>query len=103
RLHALLESRTRRDDIDLDAGILGEGVEQRLDQLGFAIGVDVDFAVGGRRRGSECGEAKQRCRCGERARIQHDKGTPAGMVTWPDSVAQRLARGTRRYVANALI
>ena len=45
RLHALLEPRTRRDDVDLDAGVLGEGVEQRLDQLGFAIGVDVDLAV----------------------------------------------------------
>ena len=34
-----------RDDVDLDAGVLGEGIEQRLDQLGFAIGVDVDLAV----------------------------------------------------------
>ncbi len=33
-----------RDHIDLDAGVLGEGIEQRLDQLRLAIGVDIDFA-----------------------------------------------------------
>ena len=32
-------------DVDLDAGVLGEGVEQRLHQLGLAIGVDVDLSV----------------------------------------------------------
>ena len=50
-LHALLEPGTGRNDVDLDAGIGGEGVEQRLDQLGFAVGIDVDLTVvGGCRR-----------------------------------------------------
>ena len=56
-------------DVDLDAGVLGEGIEQRLDQLGFAIGVDIDLAVGGRRRGSECGKTKQRGGCGGGAKV----------------------------------
>ncbi len=33
RLDALLEAVARRNDVDLDAGILGEGVKQRLDQF----------------------------------------------------------------------
>ena len=44
-LDALLEAGACRDDVDLDAGVLGEGFEQRLDQLRFAIGVDVDLAL----------------------------------------------------------
>ena len=50
-LDALLEAVGGGDDVDLDAGVLGEGVEQRLDQLGLAIGVDVDLA-GLRERGA---------------------------------------------------
>ena len=44
-LDALLEPVGRGHDVDLDAGVLGEGVEQRLDQLGFTVGVDVDLAL----------------------------------------------------------
>jgi hypothetical protein len=33
------------DHVHLDAGLLGEGVEQRLDELAFAIGIDVDLAA----------------------------------------------------------
>ncbi len=43
-LDALLEAGARRDDIDLDAGVLGESVDQRLDQFRLAIGVDIDLA-----------------------------------------------------------
>ena len=102
RLHALLEARTRRDHVDLDAGVLGEGVEQRLDQLGFAIGVDVDLAVGGRRRGSECGQTKQRGGCGGSAKVGH--GSCSGKVMEiPVSVARRLSCRQRPDVANAMI
>ena len=98
-LHPLLEAGTGRDHVDLDAGVLGEGVEQRLNQLGFAVGVDVDLAVGGRRRGSESGEAKQRGGCGGGAKFCHD-GCPAKVVKMPVSVAQRPPCRQRLDVAN---
>ena len=68
-LDALLEAGARRDDVDLDAGVLGEGVEQRLDQLALAIGVDIDL-VGARRRvtrrsANRAGHG-QRCKCSRR-------------------------------------
>ena len=44
-LDALLEAGARRDHVDLDAGVLGEGLEQRLDQLLLAIRIDVDLAL----------------------------------------------------------
>ena len=102
RLHALLEARARRDDVDLDAGVLGEGVEQRLDQLGFAIGVNVDLAVGGRRRGSERGKTKQRGGCGGSAKVHHES-CPAKVMEMPVSVAQRLSCRQRPDVANGSI
>ena len=40
----------------LDAGLFGEGGEQRIDQSGLAIGVDVDLARG--TRGMGRGEAR---------------------------------------------
>ena len=100
RLHALLEARTRRDDVDLDAGVLGEGVEQRLDQLGFAIGVDVDLAVGGRRRSSKRGKTKQCRGCGGSAKVGHES-CPANVMEMSVSVAQRPPCRQRPYVANA--
>ena len=48
-LDALLKARACGDDVDLDAGILGEGVEQRLDELALAVGVDIDLARLGER------------------------------------------------------
>jgi len=47
-LDALLQAGARRNDVDLDAGVLGEGVEQRLDQLRFTIAVNIDLALGER-------------------------------------------------------
>ncbi len=44
-----------KGDVDLDAGLGGEGVDQRLDQLGLAVGIDVD--LGQRRQGG--GEAER--------------------------------------------
>ena len=102
RLHALLEARTRRDDVDLDAGVLGEGVEQRLDQFGFAIGIDVDLAVGGRRRGSERGKTKQCGGCGGSAKVDHES-CPAKVMKMPVSVAQRPSCRQRPDVANVAI
>src|SRR6476469_8625681 len=65
-LDALLEAGAGRDDVDLDAGILGERVEQRLDQFAFAVGVHVDVARLGKRRaaGDDCayGDASPRQR-----------------------------------------
>ncbi len=54
-LDALVEALRRRDQIDLDAGVLGEGLQQRLDQLGLAIAVEVDLALRERRPGGKCG------------------------------------------------
>ena len=36
------------DQVDLDAGLLGETIEQGLDQLLLARGVEIDLAGGGR-------------------------------------------------------
>ena len=102
-LHALLEPRTCRDDVDLDAGVLGEGVEQRLDQLGFAVGVDVDFAAVGRgRRDDGRGEAKHGRGSGTGAKILHESGS-GGVMKMPFSVAQRLPCREGRCVANVPI
>ena len=63
-LDALLEAGACRDDVDLDAGVLGEGIEQRLDQLALAIGVDVDLArLGERAAGAAIDGGSRRRRC----------------------------------------
>src|SRR5262249_54343575 len=51
-LDALFEARACGDDVDLDAGVPGEGVEQRLDELALAISVDIDIAGLGERGAS---------------------------------------------------
>jgi len=43
-LDALLEAGACRDNVDFDSGILGERLEQRLNELAFAVGVHVDIA-----------------------------------------------------------
>ena len=48
-LDALFEARACRDDIDLDAGIPAEGIEQRLNELALAVSVDIDVARLGER------------------------------------------------------
>ena len=45
RLNALFQTLVEEQHLRLDAGLGGEGVEHRLDQVGLAIGVDVDSAV----------------------------------------------------------
>jgi hypothetical protein len=54
RFHALFETAARRNDVDLDAGILGESLEQRLDQFLLAIGIDVDVAILRHGGGGDC-------------------------------------------------
>ena len=66
-LDALLEPGACRDHVDLDAGVLGEGFEQRLDQFLLAIRIDVDLALRGREAGSEGGGAER----GEGERMGH--------------------------------
>ena len=46
----LVEARGGVDHVGLDARLVGEGLEQRVDQLRLAIGVDVDLALRLRRR-----------------------------------------------------
>src|SRR5262249_3187344 len=55
-LDALFEARAGRDDVDLDAGVPAEGVEQRLDELALAVSVDIDVARLGERgaRSNDC-------------------------------------------------
>ena len=48
---ALLKTLVEEQHLRLDAGLGGEGVEHRLDQIGLPVGVDVDGAVGHRRAG----------------------------------------------------
>src|SRR6516164_10199160 len=48
-LDALFETRACGDDIDFDAGVPAEGVEQGLDELALAVSVDINVArLGGR-------------------------------------------------------
>ena len=42
---ALLQTLVEEQHLGLDAGLGREGVEHRLDQIGLAVGVDVDHAV----------------------------------------------------------
>ena len=51
---ALVETGGGEHDVGLDAGLLGEGLEQRIDQPRLAIGVDVDLAL--RQRGGGGGD-----------------------------------------------
>ena len=55
--HALVDE----GHVDRDAGFGGEGVDQRLDQFGLAVGIDVDL-FGQRRQG---GAGRRRARSGE--------------------------------------
>ena len=48
---ALLQALVEEQHLRLDPGLRREGVEHRLDDVGLAIGVDVDGAVGERRAG----------------------------------------------------
>ena len=88
-LDALLEAGARRDHVDLDLGVLGEGIEQRLDQLVLARAVDVDLVGlrGGERR-------RER----ERAEQQHDaamkhESPPADEHVRRARLASSLGRG----------
>ena len=54
----LFEALVEEQHLGLDAGLGGEGVQHRLDQLRLAIGVDVDGAVGERRGCEKRGEGK---------------------------------------------
>ena len=55
-LDALDQTLLGEDHIDLDAGLVGERLEQRIDQVRLAVGIDIDLAsLGGlgARRGEE--------------------------------------------------
>src|SRR5262245_54220921 len=66
RLDTLLKSGTGGDHIDLDAGLLAEGVEQRLYKFAFTIRVNVDLArlgeSGARRHDRKYGKGETRAR-----------------------------------------
>ena len=48
-LDALDQPLLGEDHIDLDAGLRGELLEQRIDQVRLAVGIDIDLArLGGR-------------------------------------------------------
>ena len=51
-----------KDGPDLDAGLLGEGCEERIDQGGLAIGIDIDrlCRLGRKRQRREAGESSGR-------------------------------------------
>ena len=55
---ALGEPALDEDGVRLDAGLLGEGVEERLDQAGLAGRVDVDLAALGEGGGGDDGEER---------------------------------------------
>ncbi len=60
RLHALEDAALDVLDVDLDAAVLGESIEQRADQELLAIGVEVHFAPVGQRRAGEGGDGGDR-------------------------------------------
>ena len=76
-LDALLEARACGDDVDLDAGLLGEGVEQRLDELAFAVSVDIDVARLGEGGARSNDRARDRSTTRERANGFHGKSSIA--------------------------
>ncbi|MNL49893.1 hypothetical protein D3C87_1728630 [compost metagenome] len=63
-LDALDEALVEEEHVRRDAGFLGEGIEQRLDQVGLTIGIDVDLAIGPGRGGREqAGRERQYAHC----------------------------------------
>ena len=60
--HALVD----KGDVHSDAGLGGEGIDQRLDQFRLAVGIDIHLLGQGRKRGTgqcQCkgGQAKHHC------------------------------------------
>src|SRR4249920_3539626 len=57
RRHALDQALLGEDHIDLDARLLGEFVEERIDEIGLAVGVDVHLgrlaSLGGMAKGTD--------------------------------------------------
>src|SRR5262245_35820094 len=47
RLDALDQALFGEDDIDLDAGLLREPIEQGVDQNRLAVGIDIHLGIGG--------------------------------------------------------
>src|SRR5437870_11466929 len=76
-LDALFEAGACGDDVDLDAGVPAEGVEQRLDELALAVSVDIDVAGLGERgaRSSDC--THDHSTTGERANDLHGQSSVA--------------------------
>jgi hypothetical protein len=67
-LDPLLKPGARGDHVDLDAGVLGESIEQRLDQSALAIRINVDLARLGKRWRCERDQRRRgKCGAGERA------------------------------------
>ncbi|MCY1303884.1 hypothetical protein D9M70_536120 [compost metagenome] len=64
-LDALDEALVEEEHVGGDAGFLGEGVEQRLDQIGLPVGIDIDLTVGpgGARRKQGCRQGQNAHRC----------------------------------------
>ena len=80
--HALLEAARGEDRVHLDAGLLGELVDERLDQARLAIGVEVDL-LGRKGRGGE----------GRKARCEgRGEGPSGGCERRHDVLARRGSR-----------
>ena len=64
RRHALDQALLGEDHVDLDAGLLGEFLEQRVDEVRLAVGVDVHFlriaGLGSMAEGKDKDEGKKR-------------------------------------------
>ncbi len=56
---ALRQAGVDEDGVDGDAGVPGEGLEQRLDEPGLAGGVEIHLVGGRSRDGNQCHAGKQ--------------------------------------------
>src|SRR5262249_15983588 len=65
----------RRDHVDLDAGLFGEGIEHRLNELGLAVGVDVDLSRLGKCRHRKHAHGAGDCKTREGATMQDGHGS----------------------------
>src|SRR5581483_11814656 len=62
------EARRGVDDVGLDAGLVREGLQQRINELRLAVGVDVDLALSERGACCPCNHCDREDKLGERAR-----------------------------------
>ncbi len=71
RGHALDQTLLGEDHVDLDAGLLGEVFEQRVDEIGLAVGIDIHLAGIGGRGGEVEGSSERKQRKHKASRQTH--------------------------------